>query len=251
MDLREKLIHSLQNLGVDHAIIPRVKFRLKESKDKKCGFKDVLLISLKGMSEGELEQLREEYLALVERESISFPLPERSKHLITRIGRKTYNYGFPLIPQFPKFRTRDWKIPSKKRLEAHLILSKKEKSHLETYLANILKRRRKTIGGFKWTGLQFTNGKLENNRTIKHGHNCTSWISTAPIGEDGEPLLELMGTERSNEIGTNPGWWNSWILSNSPEGRIPFVIYWDHAPLEKLKEKILSGELMPWDFRRM
>ena len=99
-------------------------------------------------------------------------------------------------------------------------------------------------------GYQFTEGKIDNNRTLKKGHNCTLGIN-CPYRRRWSTSLELLGTERKHEIGTNPGWWNSWILSNAPEGRIPFVIYWDHLPLEKLKSTILSKELMPWDFRRM
>jgi hypothetical protein len=99
-------------------------------------------------------------------------------------------------------------------------------------------------------GFQFTKGFIDDNRTFSNGHNCSSWIATAPIGEREEPLLEVLGGERELEIGTNPGWWTNWLAATASQDRVPFLMHWTNLPLHEAKKNIVSGTRFQWDFRR-
>ncbi len=94
---------------------------------------------------------------------------------------------------------------------------------------------------------------MHNNRplTLKSGHNCSSWIATAPLGENREALLELLGTNRHCEIGTNPGWWTNWLAAAASPERVPFVILWTNEPIATVLARDLHPERgLTWDFNR-
>ena len=96
------------------------------------------------------------------------------------------------------------------------------------------------------TGL--TRGQLDNNRPVSGAHNCTSWICTAPIGEGGSDIISMVRGERSYNIHTNPGWWQSFISVSAPRARVPFHVRWTDQSLEEISETVKPGERMPWDF---
>ncbi len=232
------------------AWIEDVKFRLTVRGEKIKTGRKLLLISTQGLSDGERQVLTDLYLRNFESGWISFPLKERASHLMTRIDRRVFNFGRFVVNWIPRFRRKSYSVPRSRALEVMLKIAPHEEEKLRIYLNNILKNRRKTIGKFRMEGSQFSKGNLRDNRTLTGGHNCSSWIATAPIGNNDQPLLELLGGDRDLEIGTNPGWWTNWLAATAPADRVPFVIHWTPLPLETAKAAIASGASFNWDFRR-
>lgn len=231
------------------AVVEDVRFRLRVREEKRRGARKLLVISTANLTEKEKESLKEAYF-LDQKNHISFPMKERGKHLKVRIEGNVYNFGRFVINLIPRFRTRKLRIPSSKTLEVVLSLKDSENEKLGIYLNNIKRNRRKTIGAFHMDGHQFTNGKIDNNLAHKNGHNCSSWIGTAPIGETNEPLMEILGGDRSLEVSTNPGWWTNWLAATAPEERVPYIIYWTQEPLEVAIREVQSGKNLEWDFYR-
>jgi len=235
------------------ALVPDVKFRLNVRGEKRKTGRNLLVISTFGLDSAGKERLREAYLADLG-DYISFPIKERSEHLYTRVGAKVYNFGhwgrfFGVW--LAHFRAREFRIPKKRVLEMVLKVNESETAKLRTYIRNIQRRRRRVLGHFDQNGTQFTEGLLHNNRPLKGGHNCSSWIATAPIGSSQEPLLELLGGDRELEIGTNPGWWSNWLGATASPERVPFAIFWTTLPLaESLATEVFAERNLPWDFHR-
>jgi hypothetical protein len=230
--------------------IDDVKFRLTVRGEKRKTGRKLLVISTASLSEEDRQMLTEEYLRYFKDGWISFPLKERASHLMTRIDRRVFNFGRFLVNWIPRFRRKAYTIPRSRALEVMLKISSHEEEKLQSYLANILKNRRRTIGKFRMDGSQFSKGTLSDNRPFSGGHNCSSWIATAPIGSQGQPLLEILGGDRNLEIGTNPGWWTNWLAATAPADRVPFVIHWTPLSLEEAKDSIVSGASFSWDFWR-
>jgi hypothetical protein len=227
-----------------------VRFRLNVKGTKIKTGRKLLVISTYGFDESKRLEYRDRYLQNFERGWISFPLKERASHLMTRIDRRVFNFGRFVVNWIPRFRTKKYGIPKSRALEVMLKIETQEENKLHVYLNNILKNRSKTIGKFRMEGSQFSKGLLNDNRTLQGGHNCSSWIATAPLGEKNETLLEILGGDRSFEIGTNPGWWISWLAATAPQERVPFVIHWTNLPLSEALKGIESGANFSWDFRR-
>ncbi|MCO5142237.1 MAG: hypothetical protein M9962_04005 [Oligoflexia bacterium] len=237
------------SLGNEHVrVVPDVKFRINVRGNKIKTGRDLLVISTYGL---DTKKVKEKYLKTLMNHSVSFPMRERGKHLKVRINDKVYNFGRFVINWIPRFRTRQYRTPWSRALETVILLSDQEKKNLDLYLKNIKRRRRKVIGGFSMESSAYTKGELYANRTANGLHNCTSWIATAPIGENNKPLLELLGGDRELPFYTNPGWFTSWIAATADAKRLPFVIYWTSEPLEQVLSKdIRSGSNFPWDFNK-
>ncbi len=245
MDAIEQFFDPQQMAWIDD-----VKFRLTVRGQKVKTGRKLLVISTHGLSEADRRALTEKYLRNFETGWISFPLKERASHLMTRIDRRVFNFGRFVVNWIPRFRRKLYSIPRSRALEVMLKITPQEEEKLQRYLGNILKNRSKTIGKFRMEGSQFSRGTLGDNRTLHGGHNCSSWIATAPIGSNEQPLLELLGGDRELEIGTNPGWWTNWLAATAPADRVPFVIHWTPLSLEAAKSAIVSGASFSWDFRR-
>jgi len=223
------------------------RFRLTVRGEKVRSSRRVLVVSTHGLSPDDFVKLEKAYLA--ENKNLSFPLKERAKHLHTRIDGEIYNFGRAVVNWIPRFRRKAYRAPRRRALEVNLRLEPEENARLREYLGNILSRRRRTIGGFNMSGHQFTNGKIDNNLPLAGAHNCSSWIATAPLRE-GAALLEILGGDRALEIGTNPGWWTSWLAAAAPADPIPFIIYWTPEPLAAALAPLAPGTNFPWDFNR-
>jgi hypothetical protein len=227
-----------------------VVFRLRVRGEKIRTARNLLVVSTHGLSSAELAALRESYLAHFRSGFVSFPLKERASHLMTRIDERVFNFGRFVINWLPQFRIKKYAVPRGRALEMMVRLSPEENDRLQAYLGNILENRARTIGKFKMDGHQFTTGAIAHNVTLRGGHNCSSWIATAPIGPSDEALMELLGAERTEEIGTNPGWWTNWLAVAAPPERLPFVIHWTPKPLAEALREIAPGENFTWDFNR-
>lgn len=237
-------------------LVPDVRFSVRVAEEKRKTGRSLLVISTHNQSRQGLELIREAYLSSMANGCISFPIPERSLHLYTRIGSEAFNFGhwgrfFGIY--LAHFRQRRFRVPKSRALEVVLKLEPLETERLSAYVSHILRNRFRVIGKFDQQGTQFTHATLTNNRPTEKGkgHNCSSWIATAPLGPNNEPLLEILGGSRSVEVGTNPGWWTSWLAAMAPAERIPFVIHWTNRPMsEVLATEAISERRFPWDFNR-
>jgi len=244
------LHQDLRDNKVDCQIVSGVKFSLKEHRRKKhTGQRDILLISLADQNieaQAEIQAIFDVHRS----QSVTFPIKEKSKHLMVRFQGHIFNFGYFPTRWFSKFRVLPSKLPSKATIESTVPLAPKECLKLARYIENIRAGKRRTIGPFDNEGYQYTRGTLTDNRPKKRGHNCTSWVATAPIGEQNEALMELLGADRSQLVGTNPGWWAAWALSSAE--RDISAIYWDHQPLDQMiKTRIEDDGYFHWDFKRM
>ena len=205
----QALYENLQKINVDCQIVENVKFSLKEKKRAKhTGFRNVLVVSLSNL-EASTEMRLHEVFHRHRLNCVSFPIKEKSKHLMVRFKKNIFNFGYFPTPWFSKFRVWPSKLPRQDTIETLVPLDAEEMEKMSSYIANIERRKRRTLGSFDNEGCQQTVGALSDNRTTARGHNCTSWVATAPVGANGEALMELLGAQRELNVGTNPGWWSA------------------------------------------
>lgn len=232
------------------AWVEDARFRLRVGETKRKTGRRLLVISLHGLGEEEKARLSARYLEAFGPGFVSFPLKERAKHLMTRIDGRIFNYGRAFVDWIPQFRTKAYRLPRARSLEVMVRLTPAEGENLQTYLANIKRRRARVIGPFRMAGHQQTRGRIDDNRTLAGGHNCSSWIAFAPIAEGNLSLMEALGGSRADEVATNPGWWTNWLAAAAPADRVPFVLHWTPLPLEAALAEISPAQNFNWDFNR-
>ncbi|MFN7728584.1 MAG: hypothetical protein ACK5P7_05465 [Bdellovibrio sp.] len=233
-------------------MVSNVRFRHKDENQKNAADRRILVVSTHGLSGGQKENLKTDYLNLLIGGTVSFPLKERATHLLVRVNEMIYDLGFWPTPHFPRFRVKDYQLPRGPRLESVVLLSRVEESRLKQYIENVQESRSKVLGAFAYRGAPETRGTLTDNRSLGCGHNCTTWIATSPIGAKNESLLNLLNAEGAVPwIAQNPGWLTSWLTASAPSERVPFLVYWTDKPLaETLKSKVKENELLEWDFNK-
>jgi hypothetical protein len=240
-------------------LVEGVPFKKKLESSKNTSLRPVLVLSFHGLTNPQKEQLLADYRDLMTGPYVSFYLWERTTHLFFQNDGKFYDFGFWVIPffgrelktKFYRFRDREIKLPNSRRLEPVVAVSAAEKANLTAYFGNLFRKGyRKMLGPYFDPGSQASVAKIDDNRG-NPGHNCTSWITTAPIGENGECFIELLGTTRGHQIGTNPGWWAHWMLYFASPERVPFVNYWSPEPLaEILAKQVVPGQPIAWDYNK-
>lgn len=245
----ESFVEKIKTLGINAVVFDDIKFSLKEKRRKRyTKERPLIMVSLYEVSDDDKEKLKtifDEYRSSM----ISFPIKERSKHLMVHFQDNIINFGYWPIPYFSKFRVWPSKLPSRATIEPVVPMLEAERKKLRVYIDNIIKKKTKVIGHFHNEGYQETKNTLEDNRAFKRGHNCSSWIATAPISENGQAFLEELGTKRKHLYGTNPGWWSAWLLSSA--NRNVAALYWDLIPLDEMKNRIDKDRFFTWDFKRM
>ncbi len=247
-----QICEQINTLGYSGAaVVSDVIFRYKEYSNRIKSARDVLVVSTHGLTEAQKQNVLKNYLAATPNNLISFPLREKTDHLKLRIGELTFSHTYPWIRQLPKFEVEPYAFPRGRRMDVMLKLTPSEMQNIKIYIKNIRRWRFGTLGKFTDEGTQYGRGQLNSNRALKGGHNCTSWISTAPIGANKEILLELLGGKKSHEIGTNPGWWGSWLVATAPKDRIPFITVFTTMPLEaSLATEVVTAQPFVWDYGR-
>jgi hypothetical protein len=208
----------------------------------------VLLISLKDLSEADQAQLIRDYTDAFSRGTVSFPVGENGGHLYTRIGNQVADYSFHL-------NLNDYRAPSwSRRIEPFIKLNPQEELRLRFYVENAAKDPASVVGSFNMEGVASgrTQGTLRDNRPVssRAGHNCTSWMCTARIGDSDERLLELAGARVRQEVHTNPGWWLYYLTGAGESSRIPFVAVWENErTLSTMARSVRTGQDFPrWEF---
>lgn len=255
----EKLSSFLEKHPGHARLVEGVPFKKKPESSKNTSLRPVLALSFHGLADQEKERLLADYRELMTGPFVSFYLWERTTHLFLQNDGKFYDFGFWVIPffgrelktKFYRFRDREIKLPNSRRLEPVVAVNAAEKANLAAYTANLFRLGyRKMLGPYFDPGSQASVGKLDDNRG-NPGHNCTSWITTAPIGENNECFIELLGTTRGHQIGTNPGWWAHWMLYFATPERVPLVIYWSPEPMaDILANQVVTGQPITWDFNK-
>ncbi|MFN8370214.1 MAG: hypothetical protein U0T83_06270 [Bacteriovoracaceae bacterium] len=218
--------------------------------------RDVVVVALKNINPEELASFTQDMIKHISYNSISFPLSEQGGHLYNRIGQNTFDF----IHAVGK---KDYSIPGSNRMETIISLNSEEMMNLRLYVDNAMKSSENVLGNFGYNGNTkgVTFSKLNDNRPafktpfglkrdVTVGHNCTSWICNAPIGSNGEHLMDLVKAPREIEVHTNPGWWTSWLITHADKERVPVVIYWDTArTLDQIEKSIKNrANTFIWNF---
>jgi|GEM_PF-1210579 len=243
----EERLAAFQAKWSDHVtIIDDVGFEFRAESGKVLRQrKKILAISTRGLSDAKSAALTRDYLDAIASGTVSFPLGEGGGHLYTRVGNRTVDY-------YGDFTVNEYRGSTSRRLEPVITLKPDEEFNLRVYLENAEADTLGVIGDSAYNGVANarTRGKLDDNRPIAGGHNCTSWLCTAPIGVSRKPLMALTKATTAIEVHTNPGWWSHWLTGAAPEERVPVVVYWDSGKsLAQIKSEVVSGARFPeWDF---
>ncbi|MGE0616269.1 MAG: hypothetical protein AB7P04_11575 [Bacteriovoracia bacterium] len=224
----------------------RFSFQAAPGAETITSSRKVLVISTAGLTPEQAAQIGKEYAECMARGTVSFPLGEAGGHLYTRLGTNVYaSYG--------SFTESAYAMGGR-RLEAVVALNPQEEIKLRYYVENAKKNRDAVVGSTDYygTGAAVGNveGKLTSNRVVgQGGHNCTSWMCTAPIGQNGQKLLELAGAGIPMEVHTNPGWWSYYLTGAAKAERLPVVSFWTEQSLADAQTMVRSGQAFPnWNF---
>lgn len=234
-------------------VIDNVNFAYKNSENitRKSQKHQVLLISGVGLSEAEKTQLLKDYYETFSHNTISFPTRSNFRHLMFRMGDQIVDYDLGR-----NILAKEFRMPDSDNLETFFSLSDREFQNIRTYIKNAQDNPNEVIGNFNLNGANsgVTNRQLTNNQplTAGEGHNCTSVLCTAPIGEAGEDFIDLAGSNRAIDIHTNAGWWTSWLNGGAPVERVPLVVYWIGANknIDEIAAKVATDAEFDWIYGR-
>lgn len=204
------------------------------------GNRNLLVISLHDMRFDDRDSLKAKLLEAVSGESISHPLGSGAGHLYSRVGKEVYDY-------FPTYRKSDYSTSYGDRLEPVVLLKSQELAKLKTYVTNMYKLRDQALGPGNYDGTTSSVGKLDDNRPLCGiGHNCTSWMTTAPIGENGERYFQLLGGDfAKDQYAVNPGWLLLYLATEADPQRVPYMIYFTQQPVDSIKIDTLEWNFNP------
>lgn len=201
--------------------------------------KFVLLISLSGKNPEEIRVIEADYVSDITKGTLSFLAKERSTHLYVRYQDKVLDF----FDHFHNpFRIADYKVPQKERLEPNILLTPFEKKQLLQYLLNIERDAFSTLGPFRYGGGTQSEGRIDQNR-CQPGHNCVSWISTAPIGPHSEKLFEVMGILKQELVLTSP---SEWIKAVIQSDLTEFLTFWTYERIEAGKDFVSQDDFSRW-----
>lgn len=226
-------------------VVDDVGFRMPHPTAPAQGRRRVLVISQPALDDARRNDLRQGVLRALGRDTVSFPIKEKGRHLYVRIGEHVLDFA-------QSVERSAYALSASERIEPVLALSPAESARLARY-ADRAASDPGVVGRFGINGVVSgeTEGQLHANRGVRALHNCVSWICTAPIGERGAPLLALAGAKAEWQVHTNPGWWTNFLVAGAEPSRIPLVLYWTNEPLEAALTRIRPGaDFIPWDFAR-
>lgn len=211
-------------------IVDNVNLKFSHANGNGQGQKKMVIISLDGLDSSKSDELLKDYTDYLSWNAMSFPLGSGGGHLYTRVGDQAIDYFFG-------FNQNIYRWPSSDRLETVLELSDKEFKNMKQYIENLDINHRDVIGGSNYEGVNPIAGStLASNKPASGGHNCTSWIATAPIGENGQTLKDVVGAG-GWDVHRNPGWWTAYIQTKTNRNKNPFVVYVTHNPMDQAIQK--------------
>lgn len=221
-------------------IVDSVTMHFEDANGTGTRQRKMVIISLNGLSDKKKDDLLNDYIDYLSWNSISFPLGEGGGHLYTRIGNTA-------IDSFGSFSQNPYRWPYSNRLETFVELSPTEFKNVKQYVENASINKQHVIGGVDYDGAHpVAGGTLAKNTPESGGHNCTSWIATAPIGEEGQTLKNIVGAENW-DVHRNPGWWTAYIQTRGKNDRVPFVVYVTEDKMSDALAKA-SAEKFVWNY---
>lgn len=233
-------LESLAARWPGHArLVPDIPFAF----GKGSQYRSVLVLAPHGLEDEAWERFRQDYLDEIGADTISFPCRLRAEHLRTRLGALALALSAEGVRV--DFYEPPWK---RRRMEAVVELHPEEIIRLRRYVGAVIDDTLGMLGPITLgAGCRKTVGRLEDNRPGDGGeHNCTTWITLAPVGGNGEDLATLVQMPESWNSHDNPGWWSMFLTGASRSPRTHTVVYWTDLPLTE--DPTAPGETIPWDF---
>jgi hypothetical protein len=179
--------------------------------------RDVLTISTLGLSEDESESFAKEISRAFDN-GLRMIVPANSNHAIFAFGETTHE----ILTHQQKLKEGTYRAPRGARVEP--IVAREESPYAIKDVQ--------------------THAKLNDNGLNNHlPHNCTSWLFTAPIGEHGEPLHQLVGMTADDLANEKAGFAtgaHAYLVREAPSHRVPLVLLWTAEPIQESPGSIVS-----------
>lgn len=239
-DPLEARLQALVARWPDHArLVPEVPFAFNQQSQ----LRTVLVLALHGLDDDEFERFRVDYLNTVGADTISFPCRSRAEHLRTRVGHLALALSAEGVRV--DFYEPPWR---RRRMEAMVELLPEEVDRLRRYLGAVVDNTLGLLGPITLgAACRTSEGRLDGNLPTDGGrHNCTSWVTLAPLSPDGRNLAQLVQMPDSWHSHDNPGWWSMFLTGASRSPRTHTVVYWTDLPLDQ--DPCRSGVPIEWDF---
>ncbi|MFZ4714563.1 MAG: hypothetical protein ACOYL6_12650 [Bacteriovoracaceae bacterium] len=204
--------------------------------------KKFLVLSFDGLSDNKIAQLKKDYTSYLSYNAVSMPMGKGTGHLYTRVGNKVFDHdltGFKSVEY-------EFSLYSE-RMESFISLSDQEFNHLRWYIHSIEKNYEEAMGSFSIDGPHSSQGKLDQNRGVGCSHNCTTWLTLAPVGDEGQSLKSLI-KGKNYDIHRDPGWWTLYLQTKSPDERSPFVVYMADKSWNEIEQKIAPNKVFSWNY---
>lgn len=226
-------------------IVDDVKFQFKNNRGEVTSTqkKSVVVVSTEGLTEAKMRKLQKDYTDAVSWLTVSNPMSEGGGHLYTRVGNKALDYYFG-------FNKNAYQLSQSERIEPIVNLTPEEQFRLNTYVKNVNANHEKVLGESDYDGAKDGMGTLTNNKPPPDcgGHNCTSWMGLAPIGDESQTLIEITGASKSWNVHTNPGWYLQHLTGNVEKSRVSHVFYFTSQKLTELSREVKKNKLFEWNW---
>lgn len=231
-------------------------YRPKSGKNSNAE-RDVLVISTYGLSEKEREKLSKSDLGIFKGSAVSMWIKPKEwlegGHMRVRYGNQQSDFRgignrqgkFHLVD----FDVDDSRFQHKKntrsindqRIEAVVMLAPSEYQLAGAYIRSAAANQDRVLGkGLNIEGPAPSDfhRKTDDNLPVEGCHNCATWFSTAPIGENGQTLFELLGLKLEQSTHNRVHKWIPFLLGAAPTDRVPLILYWTPDPLENVTNEI-------------
>lgn len=212
----------------------------------------VLVLATQGLADPLIESLQSDFIA-TSGDLISVITSLKMMHIYFRLKSETFDYR-PHRGRFSGLTRQPYRVAKSDRSEVLLRLESSELERFRNYAANIEEAPAKILGktwAWQITEPDFTVrshatlGNLNDNRMVdpKDRHNCLTWFSTAPLGDQGYSvikLLEMAESDIHNEAHSYIVAFYRYLVAAAPQARVPGMVYWTKSSLAVAKRKILD-----------
>ena len=211
----------------------------------------ILVLSTSKLSASEINELRTDFVNACGESYLSCILSLKMMHIYFRVGNQTFDYR-PHQGIFSRLVQSDYRLGETDRAEALIHLKPEELNHLRIYKKNITNCSRNVLG--KPHPLQLrepdfavrvheTQEKLHANSFCSEEakHNCLTWLTTAPLGTQSEPVWKLLGMSLSDLKNQSHSYiipFYQHLVTSAPLYRVPAIVIWSQSPLESVLSKI-------------
>jgi hypothetical protein len=225
--------------------------------------RDVLIVSTKGLEGPARKTLENDYAEAIKDFIVPIQQPGQEHLLLATNGNVV---DLNLRTTDPTLQVRNYRLPSKSRLEPLIMLPPAERYDWDSYVQNVTTNTTGTLGpqqsNFRrsvdyllyYAKLRKshpatidtrdlrTAGQANNNRFLGNcTHNCTSWVSTAPI--QGRPLHEILGMpqeEVKDEAATQASKFVNFVQQRADPSRVPAMVYISDLDPQSARQQLLQ-----------